>query len=139
MNLSSKQKYSIIFGAVIITLIASLLFLGRDMEMTTYRWFIASSTMGFLCGLSVLKKNIAKIGGIYLLVITVISAIMIGATSSYWLHTCFGILVPPMLLFSPPLAALAGIIIGFPILNLIIYLVNMGRKKEENQNIELQN
>ena len=133
MDEASKKKYIVIIGGFIIILIASLLFIARDRSTTVETWIIISSVLGFLCGVAFLKKDYSKIAGILLAIICAVSLIMIGATYNYWMHVFLGLLVPPMLAFIPPLATLAGIIIGVPLLNLILSLISRS-KKQKNQN-----
>ncbi|MCG3221149.1 MAG: hypothetical protein H7641_07180 [Candidatus Heimdallarchaeota archaeon] len=138
MEEHTRKNFSVVFGALFIILIASLLFIARDLETTTYGWFIASLIMGGLCGISFNIKSLAKITGIFLMTIFMTSIVVVILTRDYWLHTCFGGLVPFILLLAPPLAAAVGIIIG----SLIMYTaksVNFPIQKEENnQNSETQ-
>ena len=126
-----KKKYLEILGALIILLVSSLLYIGRDWDSTTYRWFIASLIICALCGLALNKNSLVKTSQKYLALITLISIIMIIITRDYWMNSCFGGLVPPMLIFLPLLATLVVFIVSA----LIIFITKkiIGSKQENKK------
>ena len=125
-----KKKYLEILGALIILLVSSLLYIGRDWDSTTYRWFIASLIICALCGLALNKNSLVKTSQKYLALITLISIIMIIITRDYWMNSCFGGLVPPMLIFLPLLATLVVFIVSA----LIIFITKkIIESKQENK------
>ncbi|NPD89701.1 MAG: hypothetical protein HGN29_13400 [Asgard group archaeon] len=112
MEKSSRKIYLVIIGDLSILLICSLLFIGRDMERTTNRWFFASIALGALCGIFFLVESLSKLGQIYLLTVIVMSIIITVVSREYWQNTCFGGFVPILLLLIAPLTSFASLILG---------------------------
>lgn len=126
----SQEKYLAVLGALIIILAGSLLYVGRNWDLTTNRWFIASILIGVICGLAFNKKNLAKTSAIYLAILSIMGAIMIVITRDYWMNSCFGGLVPPMILLLPLLTAL----VVYAVSALILYIVrSMNAYREEKK------
>ena len=135
---SSKKIYLAIAGAVVFITIASLLFIGGELERITFRWLFASIAMGAFCGIILNKRSLKKISGLYLLLTEIISVVMIVLTRDYWQHVCFGDLTPPMFLLSAPLTALVVYLITALIIFIAKSIRNRKQKSEIDQGLEIQ-
>jgi hypothetical protein len=132
-----KEKYLEILGALIILLVSSLLYIGRDWDLTTYRWFLASLIICAFCGLALNKKSLVKTSQRYLALITLISVIMIIITRDFWTRSCFGGLIPPMLLFLPLLATLVVFIVSALIIFITKKIIKLKQESKISENLEV--
>ncbi len=127
-----------ILGALIIVLAGSLLFIGKDWMITINRWGITAIVIGGLCGIAFNWKKLAKTSGYYLILVSIMSAIVLSVTRDVWIHGCFGGLVPVGVLILPLLSAIVIFVISALIMFVINSITKRKQEKKVFQNIENQ-
>ena len=128
MELSSKEKYSIVLGVLIITIFAILLFVLANVVQIYNFWFIASAIIGVICGILNCWEDLSRTSKIYLALIFVLSIIAVILTRDHWMHLCFGSLAPIAILILAPGAALISYALGS--------LIKRRKKREHRNNVD---